>query len=227
MNIEFLSWQECEDKNANNGDCVIIDDGKELVIYDCGCEDYAKYVINYMNRNGYDKVKIVLSHNDDDHFKGIPYLIEITTVLLLKYVDELLSKINNKSKNRDSIKIQIIKCYDNIKKLSGNVLKDAFTDTKITDNIEICGPGKEFILNAAAKGLDSTEGDTINGTTITNETSIHLKIKIGNKCMLLTGDSSLESVNKENLKDFQIIQLPHHGKKEIGEEIIKELSREI
>lgn len=229
MKVKVLSSQQCEDENANNGDCFILDDGRELVLYDCGCEDYANYVINYMKEKGYEKVKIVLSHNDDDHFKGIPILIEngkvseITTVLLLKYVDELLEKIDDKRKNRESIKRQITDMYDNIKQLSGNNLQDAFVHTRITDEIEISGPGKDYILDAAAKGLDTTEGDTIDGETITNATSIHAKVKLGNKYILLTGDSSFESIMKENLDDFEIIQLAHHGKKKIAEKIFEEL----
>ena len=229
MKVKVLSSQQCEDKNANNGDCFILDDGRELVLYDCGCEDYANYVMNYMKEKGYEKVKIVLSHNDDDHFKGIPVLIEkekvseITTVLLLKYVDELLEKIDDKRKNRESIKRQITDMYDNIKQLSGNNLHDAFVHKNITDEIEISGPGKDYILDAAAKGLDTTEGDTIDGETITNATSIHAKVKLGNKYILLTGDSSFEAIMKENLDDFEIIQLSHHGKKEIAEKIFEEL----
>lgn len=229
MKIKVLSSQQCEDKNANNGDCFILDDGRELVLYDCGCKDYANYVMNYMKEKGYEKLKIVLSHNDDDHFKGIPVLIEngkvseVTTVLLLKYIDELLERIDDGRKNRESIKRQITDMYDNIKQLSGNNLKDAFVHTSITDEIEISGPGKDYILDAAAKGLDTTEGDTIDGETITNATSIHAKVKLGNKYILLTGDSSFESIMKENLDDFEIIQLAHHGKKEIAEKIFEEL----
>lgn len=229
MKIKVLSSQQCEDKNGNNGDCFIVDNGQELIIYDCGCGDYANYVMEYMKENGYEKVKIVLSHNDDDHFKGIPVLIEkgkvseVTTVLLLKYVDELLDKIDDKRKNRESIKRQIMDIYDNIKELSGNNLQDAFIHTDISSGIEISGPGKDYILDAAAKGLDTTEGDTIDGETITNATSIHLKVKLGSKYLLLTGDSSFESIMKENLDDFEIIQLAHHGKKEIAEKVFEEL----
>lgn len=229
MKIVFLSSQNCEDKNANNGDCIIIDNGRELVIYDCGCEDYANYVMNYMKENGYEKVKIVLSHNDDDHFKGIPILIEkgkgseIITVLLLKYREELLKKIDDKRKTKDSIRKQITDMYDNIEKISGNNLKDAFVHTNVADGVKISGPGKDYILDAAAKGLDTTEGDIINGESITNATSIHLKVKFNNKYLLLTGDSNFESIMKENLGDVEIIQLSHHGKKDIAEKIFKEL----
>lgn len=229
MKIIVLSSQQCEEKDKNNGDCFIIDNGKELVLYDCGCEEYAQWVMDYMKDNGYEKVKVVLSHNDDDHFKGIPILVEngkveeITTVLLLKYVDDLLDIIDDGRKNRESLKKQITEKYDNIKRLSGNNLRDAFSHLEIAEGISISGPGKEYILNAAAKGLDTTEGDTIDGETITNATSIHLKVEVIDKNILLTGDSTFESLKQENLKDFNVIQLPHHGKKEIGERVFEEL----
>ncbi|MDO4282254.1 MAG: MBL fold metallo-hydrolase [Clostridia bacterium] len=229
MKIKVLSSQQCENKDANNGDCFILDNGQELVLYDCGCEEYAQYVMEYMKENKYQKVKVVLSHNDDDHFKGIPTLVEndkvseITTVLLLKYVDELIDIIDDGRKNRESIKRQITEFYDNIYQLSGNNLQDAFEYAEIAEGITVSGPGKDYILNTAAKGLDTTECDHIDGETITNATSIHLSVKILDKKVLLTGDSTFESVMQENVKDFKVIQLPHHGKKDTGEAIMKEL----
>lgn len=230
MKIYVLSSQECEDYdyNKNNGDCFVIDNGKEIVIYDCGCEEYANWIMDYMKKHNYSKAKVVLSHNDDDHFKGIPILVnnekisEITTVLYLKYIDDFLDIIDDGRKNRESLKRQIKDIYDNIAQLSGHNLQDAFEHVEIAEGIKISGPGKEYILNAAAKGLDTTQGDTINNSTITNATSIHLEISIGNKKVLLTGDSSLESTMKENLEEFKVIQLPHHGNAEIGEKIFEE-----
>ena len=52
MKVIVLSSQQCENKDANNGDCFIIDNGQELVLYDCGCEEYAQYVMKYMDENG-------------------------------------------------------------------------------------------------------------------------------------------------------------------------------
>ena len=228
MKIYVLSSQQCEDGSKNNGDCFVIDNSKELVIYDCGCEDYADWVMDYMKENNYLKAKVVLSHNDDDHFKGIPVLVdnektsEITTVLLLKYVDDILDIIDDGRRNRESLKRQIKDTYDNIEQLSGHNLQDAFEHVEIAEGIKISGPGKDYILNAAAKGLDTTEGDTIDSSTITNATSIHLEISAGNKKVLLTGDSSFESVMKENLEEFKVIQLPHHGNADIGEKIFEE-----
>lgn len=233
MKVIVLSSQQCENKDANNGDCFIIDNGQELVLYDCGCEEYAQYVMEYMNKNGYQKVKVVLSHNDADHFDGIPTLVEkdkvseITTVLLLKYVDELIDIIDDGRKNRKSIKRQITEIYDNIYQLSGNNLQDAFEHIEIAEGITISGPEKDYILKAAAKGLDTTESDHIDGETITNATSIHLNVKILNTNVLLTGDSTFESVMQENIDDFKVIQLPHHGKKDTGEAIMEKFKNNV
>ncbi|MBO5141893.1 MAG: MBL fold metallo-hydrolase [Clostridia bacterium] len=226
MKTYVLSSQECENKEKNNGDCFVLDNGEEVVIFDCGCQEFANWVTNYIQKEGYSKIKVVLSHNDDDHFKGIPILVEkgivseITTVLLLKYVDELLDIIDDGRKNRESIKKQILDTYDNIKALSGCGLQDALEYKEIAKGIKVIGPSKEYILNAAAKGLDTRESDTIDNSTITNATSIHLEVQIGDKKLLLTGDSSFESVMEENIKEFKYIQLPHHGNAEIGEKIL-------
>ena len=100
MKTTFLGVTECYDSSKNNGDCILVDNGIELVVYDCGCEEHAIRVQQYMKDNGYKKIKVVLSHNDSDHFDGIPYLIDqglvtdVYTLLLLKYKDELLERIN-------------------------------------------------------------------------------------------------------------------------------------
>ena len=48
MEVRFLSAKYYKDPNANNGDCILIDTGSELVIYDCGCEEHAERVLHYM-----------------------------------------------------------------------------------------------------------------------------------------------------------------------------------
>ena len=67
MEITFLSSQNYSDVTANNGDCILIDTGSELVIFDCGCEEHAERVIKYMRTKKYSRAKLVLSHNDSDH----------------------------------------------------------------------------------------------------------------------------------------------------------------
>ena len=226
MKVTFLSANTYDDPSKNNGDCILVDNGTELVIFDCGCQEHAMRVIEYMEANSYEKAKLVLSHNDADHFDGIPYLIEqgilseVYTLLLLKYKDELLDKINDKRRTRDSIAESIEDIYSNIYSLSGAVtLKDIFIDTKVATGITIPGPDKEYALDAVAKRIDSRESDDIDKETIVNAVSTQLSVDFGsgNK-LLLTGDSSFAAIENA-IKAHSGIQLPHHGKLSQAEEI--------
>ena len=91
MKVIFMSDKGYTDKTANHGDCILVDTGSKLVIYDCGCQEHAERVLAYMNKTGYTQAEFILSHNDADHFDGLPYLIEagvisrVYTLLLLKY----------------------------------------------------------------------------------------------------------------------------------------------
>lgn len=120
MIVKFLSSLNYEDPSKNNGDCIIVDNGTELVVFDCGCEEHAQRVEQYMLNHNYSSVKIVLSHNDADHFNGIQYLVdqglvsEVYTLLLLKYKEELLELINDKRRTKESIARSIEEIYDNI-----------------------------------------------------------------------------------------------------------------
>ena len=217
--VIFLSSKNYNDPSKNCGDCIFIDTSSELVIFDCGCEEHAKQVENYMLNHNYSTAKMILSHNDADHFDGIPYLVdkglisEVYTLLLLKYKDELLDLIDDGRRNRDSIAKSIEEIYDNIYSLSGTVtLKDIFTDTNIATGINIPGPDKDYALNAIAKNIDSRESDNIDKETIVNAVSTQVSITFSpNKKLLLTGDSSFKAI-ETNIKTHSAIQLPHHGK---------------
>lgn len=228
MKVIFLSSQGYKDSGENKGDCILIDMNSELVIYDCGCEEHANRVIDYMDKHHYSKAKLVLSHNDADHFDGIPYLIEagkisdVYTLLLLKYKDDLLEKINDKRITRDSLTRRISEIFANIYSLSGKVvLKDIFSDTFICNGISIIGPDKEYALDAVAKRIDNRQGDTIDKETIVNAVSTQVKVIVGTKNLLLCGDSSYEAI-KNKLSGFSLIQLPHHGKKEQADRIFEQ-----
>lgn len=229
MKVSFLSATGYESPAKNNGDCIVIDNGAELVIYDCGCIGHAKRVVEYMDACGYSEAKLVLSHNDSDHFDGIPYLIEqgvlseVYTLLLLKYKDELLDRINDKRRTRDSIAKSIEDIYSNIYSLSGKVgLRDIFTDKNVANGVSILGPDKEYSLDAVAKKIDSRESDDIDKETIVNAVSTQVSVDFGSsKKLLLTGDSCFEAI-KDVVKLHSAIQLPHHGKLEHAEDIFAE-----
>ena len=51
MKATFLSASGYTDPSKNNGDCILADNGSELVIYDCGCEEHARRVVEYMDEH--------------------------------------------------------------------------------------------------------------------------------------------------------------------------------
>lgn len=226
MKVKILSSSEYTEKEKNYGDCIIIDDSGYCVIYDCGSVEHAERVLEYLDERAINKFDIVLSHNDADHFNGIPMLLDtgrvnnVYTLLVLKYVDEIIDKIDDHRKSRDSLKKQIIETYDNIYKLGDydcNLI-DAINTEKIRENIKCVGPTKDYFIEATAKLLNTQESDQIDSETICNATSIQLEISFDDKKLLLTGDSNFTAID-DKLINYDLIQLPHHGKEQQAEEI--------
>lgn len=214
MTITVLSGP---DREKNYGDCFLIDDDSTLYVYDCGSEELANNVIDYMNQKGCSKAIAILSHNDADHFNGIKFLVDkgkisaVYTVCLLKYVDEILELCDGR-KTENSVRKQILDRYDNIAQLGGYLIDIYPLNQKLSENISIVGPEKNYMLKAVAHELNSLEGDTIDNETVVNATSVQVEITFNdNKKILLCGDCSFEAVENK-INNYNIIQLPHHGK---------------
>ena len=109
MKVLFLSSKNYNNVDENYGDCIIIDNSKEVIVYDCGHEEHAKRVERYIHNNGYASAKVVLSHNDLDHFRGLDYLFAkglisaVYTLLLYKHKDEIKYLVNDGRLTRDSV----------------------------------------------------------------------------------------------------------------------------
>ncbi len=227
MKVTFLGGRDFEDQSKNYGDCILIDDGTNLIIYDCGSEELAEKAIEYMDKQGYAKADIILSHNDRDHYKGIERLkakgkiSSVTTLLLFKYADEILKILDDDRRTKAGVISKTKEDFDNIASLSGCNLKDALSDDcYLSKLIKIVGPDKEFVLKAVAKQINESESDEINSETITNAISIQVEVDIDGKKLLLTGDASIDSFD-DKVREYDCVQLPHHGKKEHAEKIIE------
>lgn len=229
--LSSKKYEECE--NHDFGDCFICDNGHDVIIFDCGSVEHANKVIDYLleHYGPHKKAIVVLSHNDSDHFDGIPKLIEenkvekVYTILLLKYYEELLEKIDDDRKTKDSIKKQILEIYSNIAELGQqgllhNIYNSDDSFVQICNVINIVGPTKDYVIEAASKALDSRQGDTINKETTVNAASVQLSVELGTCKMLLVGDASTEAI-ENNVKNHQIIQIPHHGRLDHAEELFE------
>lgn len=232
--IKILSSKNYEDLSKNYGDCIVGINGKTAIIFDCGSEEHAKRTIDILDSYGIEKATVILSHNDNDHFNGIPHLIEngrvseLFTILLLKYKKELLDKIDDGRRNISSIGESIKELYNNIASLSGKVsLKDIYeNESELPAQVKRIGPDFEYMLDAVAKGLDGREGNTIDGETITNAASVQIKLNIGTATLLLTGDCAVEAIPEdEKLGNYSHIQLPHHGKPALADKIFERVGQ--
>lgn len=225
MNLLILSAKSYDPQGLNYGDCLLLNTGTALVVYDCGCEEHAKRVETYMSDNGFSKAIVILSHNDADHFNGIPYLVEkglvskVYTQLFLKHKEEVLKLLDDGRVTEHSIGERIKKVYDNIASLSKQVeLVDALTANEVVPGISIVGPTEEYALDTIAKALDPNESDRIDAETVINAASVQVSIDFAQTRCLLCGDASFEAI-RDKLDDYSVIQLPHHGKPDTADKI--------
>ena len=225
--ITILSSMDYEDTSKNYGDCILIDTGSGLIIYDCGHEKHAEQAIQYMDNHDYSTASIILSHNDSDHFDGIPTLLAtgrisaVHTTLLLKYKTEICERIDDKRRNPDSVAAEILKLYDNIAKLSGEPIYDIYqSPPDFGSDVAIVGPNLDYMLDAVAKRLDGREGDTIDQETAVNATSLQVAVDFNGSKLLLCGDCSYPAI-EDKVLDYSGIQLPHHGKVKQAEQIFQ------
>ena len=107
--IQILSSKNYPDSETiNYGDCILIQTDTDFIIYDCGHEKHAEAALSFMDKHNISTAKVILSHNDSDHFDGIQKLLDsgritvIKTTLLLKYKDEILNRIDDGRKTRES-----------------------------------------------------------------------------------------------------------------------------
>ena len=225
LNIKVLAPNEQKD-DKDFGDCIIINDSGNVIVYDCGSEELADQVLEYVKENSIDKIDIVLSHNDSDHFDGIPKLVDagivnsITTLLLLKYKDEIFKKISDGRVNEDSMVKHIEEMYSDIYSLKGNNLLDALDNNNISSNVKVVGPSTEYFIDAVAKQFTPTESNNIDDSTIMNAISVQLEISFNNKKLLLTGDADVAAFD-DKVINYEAIQLPHHGNPDMAEKIFE------
>lgn len=222
MKIKFLSSKDYDNSTSNCGDCIIITTNTQMLVYDCGCEEHAQRVVSEMNKLGFSKIIGVLSHNDEDHFKGFMKLknlnkIEsIYTICALKHVDDILLELNDNRFTRESVKNKIIEKFSNIHELSGYLTdiydtNNILLSKEIINGVNIIAPNYEYAMKTIARVVKDSAPDTIDGDSVMNAASVCLKVHEGDDSVLLTGDSTFQNI-ENSLSGINFVQLPHHGR---------------
>ena len=101
------------------------------------------------------------------------------------------------------------------------------TDLTIPHGFHICGcsivgPTEDEFSEVVAKAIEDGEVSHIEGETVMNAASIQVKCTLnGSQTILLCGDATPSYLH--DLDQYDIIQLPHHGKLDSAKEIFDKL----
>jgi len=240
MRLKVLSNYD-RDMETNFGDCILLHDNRNLVIYDCGHEKHAETVSIFLKENtSISNVSIVISHGHEDHTKGInelfDYLIEagfnatIYTPLYLKSARKVLDILDDARRTLPATKEKILKSFDGLADIitsateQGFSVEDALIGTTIFGTAcQIAGPTEDEFAEVVAEAV-RTDGDgNIDGETVMNAASVQLKCDMENgKRVLLCGDATPKYLH--NLENYRIVQLPHHGKLESAESVFENIA---
>lgn len=242
MKLKALSNYD-GDKDTRYGDCILIYERSSLIVYDCGHTRHTEYVESFLQENSaITSVNIVVSHNDSDHTNGVcelldwlsahkKYSVSVYTHQYLKHVDAILDKIDDGRRNRESLKKALLAEFDNIKEIIEKAQEydypavEALKGTSV-GACTIVGPTVDEFTDVAAKAVDTRENDKIGEghaeETVMNAASVQLKCALDNgNSVLLCGDASPDYLN--NLNNYDIIQLPHHGQEDDAKAIFEKL----
>lgn len=240
MKLKALSHYN-GDKDTRFGDCIMVSNSTQLIVYDCGHEKHAEKVRDFLrNNNMIQEIHIVVSHNDSDHTDGIIALLDylssenyevlVYTSLYLKHADKVEKVLDDGRRNKKSICEHILKIFDNIAEIVekaqsyGFTVKDAIKGVDVSE-AQIVGPTETEFVEVVAKAVEEDGSGTINGETVMNAASVQLKCVLDNKKkILLCGDAAPQFL--KDLETYDIIQLPHHGQYEDGVEIFDKLGDE-
>ena len=177
MKLKALSHYD-NDMDTRFGDCILLYGETSLVVYDCGHSLHAQEVESFLEKHRAIKnVNVVVSHNDSDHTDGVcelldwlkdngKYTVRVFTHQYLKYVDEILDKVDDGRRNRESLKKSLLEKFDHIKEIietaeaCGFERVNAVPDTAVGE-CTIVGPTEEEFIEVAAKAIDSRESDNI------------------------------------------------------------------
>lgn len=237
MKLKALSHYN-GDKDTRFGDCILLFDNTSLVVYDCGHKKHEEAIEAFLQSNSsITQIYVVVSHNDGDHTDGVIDLLEylheerfevtLYSSLYLKSAKKVLELLDDERRTLPATKRRILELFDNIKAIveksqdCGFVVKDAIVGTAVSV-CSIVGPTEDEFVEVVAQAIENGSDSQIDGETVMNAASVQLKCKLVNaQSILLCGDASPSYMHK--LDNYDIIQLPHHGKLDSAKAVFAKL----
>lgn len=237
MKLKALSHYD-DDKDTRFGDCILIYNDTNLVVYDCGHERHANEVKSFLKSKSSNlKIHLIVSHNDSDHTDGFinlmeylhknNYTVSLYSSLYLKSIEKILEILDDDRRTPSATKEHILNLFDNIKTIVEKAQEYDFTikDAKVAISVStgrIVGPTEDEFARVVAKAIEDGANSQIEDENVMNAASVQITINLENaQSILLCGDASPSFLH--SLEKYHIIQLPHHGKLDSAMEIFDEL----
>ncbi len=192
------------DVGQGSSSVIYLGDGEAIVI-DCG-PGRSKQTLRFLERY-VDSIKaLIFSHNDSDHING--------AVGVLANFFDITERVYFLADGKHEKVVGLLKTYDPERKLSTLRLEHAIDGRGVIYNkggikLEVIYPGFTSTLKAEKAGSRRT-----------NQTSAILKLTCGKKCVVFSGDATIEAwehLSEKYLKEqpfrCDIMTIPHHGGK--------------
>ncbi|OLR59735.1 hypothetical protein BHF70_09000 [Anaerostipes sp. 494a] len=234
MRLKALSHYN-GDTDTRFGDCIMISNSTQLIVYDCGHKKHVEAVGDFLRNNtSVKEVHIVVSHNDSDHTDGIIPLIDylasegyettVYTSLYLKHASKVEKLLDDGRRSKKSICDHILEIFNNIAEIVEKAQEYGFSVKNASKGVtlataQIVGPLEDEFVEVVATAIEEDGTGTINGETVMNAASVQLKFCLDNQnIVLLCGDAAPQYL--KNLDSYDIIQFPHHGQYQDGVAIL-------
>lgn len=185
--------------DVGQGEAILITLPEKTVLIDAGPTGSAPKIAQVLQELGRDKIDyLVATHPDEDHIGGMADVISSTQIGTI-YAP-------NKTNNTATYRKFLTAIQDNNLQIT---LAEAGTIIDQTDSykLEILWPKK-----------DANFPDT-------NDYSIIIKLTVGNKTFLFTGDAPTNAILNSNPGHIDVLKLSHHGSRTgTTEQLVRKLS---
>lgn len=181
--------------DVGKGDCILVQAGDTAVLIDTGYANTSDAVLSYVRKQGVDRLAaLIITHYDGDHIGGISAIgkkLPIDGVYLPGYVGG--------DKNYDNA----LAAIKNLAVPSQEVMHQMtleLGDTRLT------------LYPSELTYIPGTKGEEGND----NDLSLVLSLTCCNDSYLFLGDLEKEGIAaflERNLGQFDVLKVPHHGKK--------------